>query len=45
MCSFLTLKETKMPDGFLWGSGYAGYQVEGNNPTSNFYHYEMAGEM
>lgn len=45
MCNFLTLKETKMPDGFLWGSGYAGYQVEGNNPTSNFYHYEMAGEM
>ena len=31
MFDIFSLPDFKMPDGFLWGAGYAGHQVEGNN--------------
>ena len=29
------------PRGFLWGTATAAYQVEGNNPNSNWYAWEQ----
>ena len=49
MYDLFSIRDTKMPDGFLWGSGYAGHQVEGNNSNSNRLleeireHYEPSG--
>ena len=43
MNDIFSLKEFKFPDGFLWGSGYAGHQVEGNNIHSNRYRMETEG--
>lgn len=40
MFDIFSLPEVKMPKDFLWGSGYAGHQVEGNNIHS----YNWAGE-
>ncbi|MBQ5801236.1 MAG: glycoside hydrolase family 1 protein [Clostridia bacterium] len=35
MFDIFSLPEAKMPKDFLWGSGYAGHQVEGNNINSD----------
>ncbi len=43
MYDIFTIADTKMPEGFLWGSGYAGHQVEGNNTNCQFYRNEMRG--
>lgn len=37
MYDIFSLKEYAFPEGFLWGSGYAGHQVEGNNIHSDRY--------
>lgn len=44
MYDIFSLPEFKMPDGFLWGSGYAGHQVEGNNVNSNQWYEEQLGQ-
>ena len=44
MYDIFSLKNYKMPDGFLWGSGYAGHQVEGNNVNSNRWYNEENGK-
>lgn len=44
MYDIFSLKDYKMPDGFLWGSGYAGHQVEGNNVNSNRWYNEQNGK-
>ncbi len=31
----------QFPPGFLWGTATAGHQVEGNNPHSDWWHWEM----
>ena len=41
MYNIFQIDNVKMPEGFLWGSGYAGHQVEGNNVNSNNYHVEI----
>ncbi len=33
------------PDGFLWGTATASYQVEGHNTNSNWYAWEKAGNI
>jgi beta-glucosidase len=42
MFDIFSLPDVKMPEGFLWGSGYAGHQVEGNNVFSNCWANEQA---
>lgn len=41
MYDIFSLKEYAFPEGFLWGSGYAGHQVEGNNIHSDRYVWEL----
>ncbi|MDD4414987.1 MAG: family 1 glycosylhydrolase [Oscillospiraceae bacterium] len=41
MYDVFSLKAFEMPEGFLWGSGYAGHQVEGNNINSDHYFLEQ----
>ena len=43
MYDVFSLKDYSFPGGFLWGSGYAGHQVEGNNKNNWFWDEEMAG--
>ena len=43
MFDIFSLPEIQMPDGFLWGAGYAGHQVEGNNVHSQWWHNEQKG--
>ena len=43
MYDLFSLPDFKMPEGFLWGSGYAGHQVEGNNIHSQRWAREQAG--
>lgn len=38
-----SLPDFTMPEGFLWGSGYAGHQVEGNNVHAGHWHREQLG--
>lgn len=45
MYDIFSLKDYSFPEGFLWGSGYAGHQVEGNNKNNWFWDEEMAGLM
>lgn len=45
MYDIFSLPEVKMPDGFLWGSGYAGHQVEGGNIHSQWWKMEQEGMM
>ena len=40
MFDIFSIPEVKMPDGFLWGAGYAGHQVEGNNIHSDYWAME-----
>ena len=34
-------RKIKFPDGFLWGTSMSGYQAEGNNIHSDYYHLEL----
>lgn len=43
MFDIFSIPEVKMPDGFLWGAGYAGHQVEGNNIHSQRWAWEQEG--
>lgn len=43
MFDVFSLKDFNFPEGFFWGSGYAGHQVEGNNVNSNRWLYETEG--
>lgn len=43
MYDVFSLKDFKFPEGFLWGSGYAGHQVEGNNIHSQWWANEQKG--
>ncbi|HIT85688.1 MAG TPA: glycoside hydrolase family 1 protein [Candidatus Ornithomonoglobus intestinigallinarum] len=44
MYDIFSLRDVKMPEGFLWGSGYAGHQVEGNNTNSGHWKTEQEWE-
>ena len=44
MFDIFSLPEIKMPDNFLWGAGYAGHQVEGNNVYSQWWANEQKGK-
>lgn len=44
MFDIFSLPEVKMPEGFVWGAGYAGHQVEGNNIHSQWWANEQAGK-
>ncbi|MDO4562543.1 MAG: family 1 glycosylhydrolase [Clostridia bacterium] len=44
MYDVFSLPEFSFPEGFLWGSGYAGHQVEGNNTNSHRYLWEQEGK-
>lgn len=43
MFDIYSLPEVKMPEGFLWGAGYAGHQVEGDNFDCQHYYREKKG--
>ena len=43
MYDIFSIKDVTMPKGFLWGSGYAGHQVEGNNINSANWRSEQQG--
>ncbi len=43
MYDVFSLKDFQFPEGFLWGSGYAGHQVEGNNIHSQWWAMEQKG--
>ena len=43
MYDIFSLKDYSFPEGFIWGSGYAGYQVEGNNFDSYRWYREEKG--
>lgn len=44
MYDVFSLKDYTFPEGFLWGSGYAGHQVEGNNVNTQWWANEQAGK-
>lgn len=41
MFDIYSLPEFQMPEGFLWGAGYAGHQVEGDNVNSMSWYREI----
>ena len=41
MFDIFSLPDFQMPEGFLWGAGYAGHQVEGNNIHSQNWKKEI----
>ena len=43
MYDVFSLNDFKFPENFIWGSGYAGHQVEGDNIHSQWWHYEQEG--
>lgn len=43
MYDVFSVKDAAMPKDFLWGSGYAGHQVEGNNTNSSNWRNEKKG--
>ncbi len=43
MYDIFSIQDVKMPEGFLWGSAYAGHQVEGNNTNSSNWRSEQKG--
>ena len=45
MYDVFLLKDFSFPKDFIWGAGYAGHQVEGNNIHSNWWEKEQRGEM
>lgn len=44
MFDIYSLPEFQMPEGFLWGAGYAGHQVEGDNVNSMSWYREIREE-
>ncbi len=44
MTDIFSLKDFKMPEGFLWGSSTAGHQIEGNNIHSDRWFIELEQE-
>lgn len=44
MYDVFSLKDFNMPEGFLWGAGYAGHQVEGNNKNNQWWLWEEEGK-
>lgn len=42
MYDVFSLKDFSFPENFLWGAGYAGHQVEGNNIHSQLWHKEIS---
>lgn len=42
MYDVFSLKDFSFPENFLWGAGYAGHQVEGNNVHSQLWHKEVS---
>ena len=42
MFELLTENNISFPDGFLWGTGTAGHQIEGNNIHSQRWNEELA---
>ncbi len=43
MYDVFSMKDYSFPDDFLWGSGYSGHQVEGNNVNSYRWYREQKG--
>ncbi len=43
MYDIFSIKDFSFPDNFIWGSGYAGHQVEGNNIHSQNWKREQEG--
>lgn len=43
MYDIFSLADFKFPKNFLWGSGYAGHQVEGNNANNQIWQMEEDG--
>lgn len=43
MYDIFSIKDVTMPKDFLWGSSYAGHQVEGNNTNSSNWRAEQKG--
>ena len=41
MTDIFSLKDFKMPEGFIWGSSTAGHQIEGNNINSGHWTMEI----
>ena len=41
MTDIFSLKDFKMPEGFIWGSSTAGHQIEGNNIYSGHWTMEI----
>lgn len=44
MFDIFSLPDIKFPDGFLFGAGYAGHQVEGDNVHSQYWAKEQLGK-
>ncbi len=41
MTDIFSIKDFKLPEGFIWGSSTAGHQIEGNNIHSDHWHDEQ----
>lgn len=44
MYDVFSIEDFSFPEGFLWGSSYAGHQVEGNNKNNQWWDKEQRGE-
>ncbi|MBR2340228.1 MAG: glycoside hydrolase family 1 protein [Clostridia bacterium] len=44
MYDVFSLKDFTFPKDFVWGSGYAGHQVEGNNTNNQWWEMEQEGK-
>ena len=44
MYDIFAMEPFRFPDNFVWGSGYSGHQVEGNNYNSQWWAKEQEWE-